>query len=351
MKTKVTILGCGYGKKVIYKAFLKNKNYKIVDIISPRKLNISSEKASPLSLEVKKIFYSDYSDCIVIAAPPSLQYELLKHCVLGNKCFICEKPFNLDLLKAEKVHNDIIKYNLKCAVGYQFRYDPFILTVENIIKELNLTCYDNIDIKWHSSGSLSKEKILSWRDSKRESYGVLSEWCSHVFDYVKFLTGLRFREISCKASSNVKFRKDINGEYFPVDTPDELRIKSKLDFDTKCDISINTASLKENFHSIRLIKEKTDITITIKPPYFPENITIKSNQKLKNIYNIPSDKEETRILSYYRLTSDFHNYLQNISDTPRLAKSIDALEVWECINASLESIKDNNKFKRVGKSI
>ena len=32
----------------------------------------------------------------------------------------------------------------------------------------------------------------------KESLGVISEWCSHVFDYVPYLTGSTFMEISCE---------------------------------------------------------------------------------------------------------------------------------------------------------
>ena len=133
-KIKVFILGTGYGNTVIKPSIGKKDNYEILDVVSPRKLfNERKDKNIEFNSDLQRIFYSNLADCIILAVPPRLQYYFLKHCLKGEKSFICEKPFTFSLSQAKTIHKEIIQSNVKCALGYQFRYDPLI----EVFKKLN----------------------------------------------------------------------------------------------------------------------------------------------------------------------------------------------------------------------
>lgn len=343
-KIRVTIIGKGYGDKVIKQALKSHPNFQILNILSPRNLlssKIENKKNSRNHSHLKEIIYSDHSDCIILAVPPRIQHYFMKHCLKAEKSFICEKPFNLNKLQAKEIDQSISKSNLKCAIGYQFRYDPLISAVEKINNELNFPTYDEILIDWNTAGSLNKNKKYSWRDSSKESLGVLSEWCSHVFDYVHYLTGSEFNELSCKFTKNVKQRVNNKGIFQAVDNSDQLEINSNLKSGTKCRININTASMANFHHKIKLKDGKNTVEICLRPPFSSQDLTITTNFNLNSSFSFPFSNKETRIESYRNLASDYFAYYKNYKFTPKLAKSEDALIVWDCIEKSLRYAKNN----------
>ena len=98
---------------VIKPSIGKKDNYEILDVVSPRKLvNDKKDKNIEFNNDMRRIFYSNLADCIILAVPPRLQYYFVKHCLKTEKSFICEKPFTFSLSQAKLIHKEIIQSKL-----------------------------------------------------------------------------------------------------------------------------------------------------------------------------------------------------------------------------------------------
>ena len=151
MKNKINlgIIGKNFGYNVIYKAFSKNKTYKVKGFSykSKKTEKINIPKGIKIYSDWKKLILDKKISAVIIATPPILHKSITKFAIQNNKHVFCEKPFTCTLRDANFICNLVKrKKNISHMVNYEFAdIDAFRFFKKKIISNLKI---NKIFLNW-----------------------------------------------------------------------------------------------------------------------------------------------------------------------------------------------------------
>lgn len=189
-KTRIGLIGCGGRSGSHQNSFLQmTDSVEVVAVADPRE---ERRTAAALKFGCKRIYKNhtdffdnesaDTVDAIVIAVEPTAHDNIELRAIEAGIPFLVEKPFEMDLEKAEHIANLVDKKGLITAVGFQDRY----LDLMEIIKD---------ELPRHKSGGLVYGAWIGgipgvwWWQKKSTCGGQLYEQNIHLADGLRYLFG------------------------------------------------------------------------------------------------------------------------------------------------------------------
>ena len=135
---KIALIGCGYWGTIIAKTLISQK-FKNIIIYDSNKKNLLTLKKKYKKLNIVKNFKNILSDIsiknILIAVPPTKNFNLIKKSIYFKKNVFVEKPGVKSLIKL-KILNKIAKENnTKLMFGYIYCYNSQILKIKEIVRK------------------------------------------------------------------------------------------------------------------------------------------------------------------------------------------------------------------------
>ena len=188
---RVGLIGNGYGYKELLPV-LKSINALEITFALPKRYSTELYK-NYMNLGVKISNVADILDnedikLIFVAVPPSAQLELSKEVLLKNKSLYCEKPIGISFREADilqKLSHDVKKNSY---VGFQFRFDPGIVALKELLQIKQLGTILSTHIDWHTTGTSAINDQFNWRNHINIGGGVHRDFLCHVVDYLKWIT-------------------------------------------------------------------------------------------------------------------------------------------------------------------
>ena len=189
----VGIIGTGFGAKVHLPGFRRVKNAKVLAIVGndlSKTLNISREAKLPLVFKSwKELVAHPAISAVSIATPPYLHREMASFAMKMGKHVLCEKPLAVSVSEAKKMVVLAKRYNVVNMIDFEFRYIPQWVRTKKLLERRDIGEVRYINISWITGGKAGTNMPSGWRASEKMSGGVLSEFGSHVIDYVEWFFG------------------------------------------------------------------------------------------------------------------------------------------------------------------
>ena len=190
-KYEIGLIGSNYGYKVL-----------MPQLMAIEGVNLTFAASDNMSLEVKEIlakaginvlnqpefFNYDNTRVIFVAVPPSSQLQISKNVLENKKNLYIEKPVGLNFNETSKLEEIRKEQDQKAFVGFQFRFDPGISALKNLLDKKILGDVNQIIVNWHTSGTSARRDDLNWRHNIKLGGGVHRDFLCHVLDYLKWAT-------------------------------------------------------------------------------------------------------------------------------------------------------------------
>ena len=350
----VGIIGLGFGTQVILPALRRNQRFNVISVAGSghrtRSKNFSLIGDGVKVTSVRDILSTKQIQAVVVAVPPIAQEGLIVQSILAGKNVLCEKPFTASRNQAMRVCKFAHRKKLLLAVDYEFRYDALLTLCHSAISNGCLGTVRAVKVCWFSGGSLRNDRLWSWRDDIRYSGGVLTEWCSHIIDYVPRLCDSQFKSISCKLRTDVESRLDLEGRSVPVTSPDGCTLQASLCNGVKVSVDVSTARDVRHGHYIDIRGSRGSLKARMTPPYtlssLSYSITTENNEATN--YLAPTgegeDSIDTRLEAVASLSADFASAIDSSVKAQSLPICQDAIVAWEVMLAArMSSEKDGEE--------
>jgi len=190
-KYEIGLIGSNYGFQVLMPIL------KAIDGV-----NLTFAASDNMSLENKKVLrkaevnilsqpeFFNYKNTkiVFVAAPPSSQLQISNLVLENKKNLYCEKPVGVNYIETLRIDELCKAQGKKAYVGFQFRFDPGIQALKELIELKILGEVNQIKVNWHTSGTSAKQDNLNWRNNINLGGGVHRDFLCHVLDYLKWIT-------------------------------------------------------------------------------------------------------------------------------------------------------------------
>ena len=338
MKNKINlgIIGKNFGYHVIYKAFLKNKKYKIKAFsFRTKKINkIKIPKSIKIYSSWKKLIKSKEINAVAIATPPMLHKKIIKLAIKNNKHVFCEKPFTRSLKESNEICN-IVKRKKKIfhLVNYEFsEIEAFSFFKNKILKNIKI---NKIFLNWFIN--INKRPSTNWKENHSKGGGIIYNYVCHAIYYLEFLFG---RIIAVKTNILLAKKnkiKILEGVIF-------------FDNSLSATLKIKVGLIKEKanpIHQLNILDNKKKYVLETKLNSLSDQFRLirlnKSSKKVEKILFSPKkNKNDFRINPTFQNSKKFSNWiLKNKMQKPNF---FDGKRMHLIINQMLISSKKKKKI-------
>ena len=270
---KVGLIGNGYGYKELLPV-LNSINVLDTTFALPRKYSIEQFK-NYMNLGVKISSITDILEdeeikLIFVAVPPNAQLALGKEVLLNDKSLYCEKPVGISFREADILRRLSTEAKKNSYVGFQFRFDPGIVALKELlqIKQLGTTLSTEVD--WHTTGTSANNDQLNWRNDINIGGGVHRDFLCHVVDYLKWITNGLF----CSSLNSLSVDPNFNANLL------DIKLSSLNSNPELIKINISRGKTSISYWEIKVTFESGEICLRSIYPFSLENYkTIVSGSK------------------------------------------------------------------------
>lgn len=212
---KVGLIGNGYGYKELLPV-LKSINVLETTFALPQKYSTGQYK-NYMNLGEKTSSFADILDdeeikLIFVAVPPNAQLELGKQVLSKDKSLYCEKPVGISFREADILQRLSCEANKNSYVGFQFRFDPGIVALKELLQITQLGTTLSTKVDWHTTGTSAINDQFNWRNDINIGGGVHRDFLCHVLDYLKWITNGLF----CSSLNSLSLDTNFNSNLFDI---------------------------------------------------------------------------------------------------------------------------------------
>ena len=164
-------------------------------------------------------------DAVVVTAPPQHQARLSEAALRRGLAVYCEKPMGRSAAEADALAALAAARGLTTGVGFSMRYDRGVAALARAVREGHIGRLRRIAVTWTTAGGANPNRPWSWRDDPATCAGTLEEFCSHVFDYCRWIAGAEVERVDCAGVVRVADRPTGDGGRRPAPVPDEAEVR------------------------------------------------------------------------------------------------------------------------------
>jgi len=301
-KINIGIIGKNFGYNVIYKSFLKNKNFRIKGFcFKSKKLE---KLAIPKSIKIysnwKKLILDKKIDAIAISSPPATHKKIVVFAVKNNKHIFCEKPMASSYNDASFLCNLVKNKKISHIVNYEFAdINAFQFFKKKIRKNLNIS---KIYLNWFIN--INRRSNNSWKENHSKGGGIFFNYICHTIYYMEYLFG----EIVC-VNTNTLFKRDANIKTLNGKIIFRNGLSAKLD--------IKVGSIKSKItpiHQLKILSKDKNYILETELNALSDKFKLmvfdkKFNKKTRILYNDRKNKDDFRIKPTFENSKKFHNWI------------------------------------------
>ncbi|MCX7157470.1 MAG: Gfo/Idh/MocA family oxidoreductase [Rhodocyclales bacterium] len=347
---RVGIIGMGFGAAVHLPAFSARSDVTLAAVADSGSGRAKQEAARyggalrPFSSGLSLARW-DGIDIVSIAVPPCEQEGLVRAALVAGKHVLCEKPFCLGAEAAKELAVLAHERRLAGAVFYEFRYDPGIRRLIEMIRAGKIGNVQRLAVTWQTSGALDPQRTWSWRHDTAKGGGVLVDWFSHVADYARQIAQSPIRSVWARTATNVAERRDKHGTARLVTAPDECDVICHFANGATGVFSVTTACPTPAGHRIEVVGDEGMIVFHHPPPFSAGGRSVRlvrgdGEETLVDLdLKSSNSSSDQRIAAATELISDFLLVLRGES-RPLLPTFSEGAATWRVIEAATSASAD-----------
>lgn len=146
-------------------------------------------------------------DLISIAAPNYLHKEIAIEAAQNGKHILCEKPLANNLDEAREMLDTAEKAGVKHCCGYSYRFTPSLALARQLVQEGRIGRIYHVFVRYAQDWITDPNFGMVWRfDKKIAGSGPLGDLSAHSIDATRFVTGLKFKEVTGNLQTLIKER-------------------------------------------------------------------------------------------------------------------------------------------------
>ncbi len=137
----------------------------------------------------QELVADSHIDAVISVVPPSLNRQIAEACCRHGKALLMEKPLATTVYDAQAIVSMCNKTNTPLTVAQTLRYNTVIQGLRHHFPRLG-TCYSFV------INQRIEPSTLAWlQDPKQAGAGVILHTAVHLFDALRFITGLEIRRV------------------------------------------------------------------------------------------------------------------------------------------------------------
>lgn len=137
----------------------------------------------------QKLVADNDVESVVAVVPPVLNLAIARACAEHGKPLLLEKPLALNSADASEITALCRTKNLRLTVGQTLRYNPVIQQLRRNLSSIGTLCS-------FSANQRLEPSSLAWHeDPELAGAGVSFHTAVHVFDAIRFITGLEVQRV------------------------------------------------------------------------------------------------------------------------------------------------------------
>jgi predicted dehydrogenase len=201
-------------------------------------------------------------DLVSIATPNYLHKDIAVEAARNGKHILCEKPLANNLSEAREMLNAVEKAGVGNCCGYSYRFTPSLALARQLVLDGRIGRIYHVFVRYAQDWITNPDFGMVWRfDKKIAGSGPLGDLSAHSIDATRFVTGLKFNEVSGNLQTLIKER--------PLDSNNPKGPKAKVTVDdvaqflvnfeggaTGCYESTRLATGRKNYNTIEVNGEK-----------------------------------------------------------------------------------------------
>jgi len=301
-KINIGIIGKNFGYNVIYKSFLKNKNYRIMGFCfkSKKVEKLTIPKNIKIYSSWRKLILDKKIDAVAISSPPTTHKKIIGYAIKKKKHIFCEKPLTCSYNNASFMCDLIKNKKISHMVNYEFAdISAFQFLKKKISKNLNI---QKIYLNWFIN--INKRPNNSWKESHSKGGGIFFNYICHAIYYMEFLFGKIIyvnTNALLKRETNIKTLKG--------------KIIFKNGLSAKLDIRVGPIKHKITpVHQLKILSGKRNYVLETKLNSLSDQFELitfdkKFNKKMKILYKGKKNKEDFRINPTFKNSKKFYNWI------------------------------------------
>jgi predicted dehydrogenase len=207
----------------------------------------------------------DDIDLVSVAAPNHLHKEIVVEAAAQGKHILCEKPLANNLAEALEMLDSANKAGIRHCCGFSYRFTPSLALARQLIKEGRIGRIYHIFVRYAQDWISDPAFPMVWRFKKEMAgSGPLGDLSAHSIDATRFLTDLRFKEVTGNLQTMIRERpmdnKDTNVEKGRVTVEDVAQFLVNFEGGaTGCFESTRLATGRKNYNTIEVNGEKGSV--------------------------------------------------------------------------------------------
>lgn len=287
---KVCVVGAGMIFQTYHlPAILGNNNLKLTGIVD-RNVDIAKTVGDKLGVPYyENIEDAEIADICLVATPANIREQIILPALKRNMHVFCEKPFALNVIKANLLVQAAHDSGKKIFVSHNRRFSPNIQVIRKFIR--NDLLGENMEIYFLEGGAY---KWASVSDDRARydplDFGIIHDTGSHIIDLIaQFLDDLNISNNKVIIEKAIFEREDLPNDFYG-----KLRCKSER---RSVDIFIKISRSVSLSNQIILRDKKTSIvTRSYISNYI--NMTLKNADTMR-IYTNLDDEQPTNVMSTF----------------------------------------------------
>lgn len=131
----------------------------------------------------------DQVEAVIAVVPPYLNLDIARACAEYGKPLLLEKPLAISSTKAAQIVALCGAKNLRLTVGQTLRYNPVVKRLRRELPSIGTLC------GFSANQRLGPSSLLWHEDPTLAGAGVTFHTAVHVFDALRFITGLEVERV------------------------------------------------------------------------------------------------------------------------------------------------------------
>ncbi len=293
---RVGIIGMGFGAAVhlpVFTALADVAVTAIADGGSGRAREVAASLPHVVAVVQDPMGLIERSDvdAVSIAVPPRAQAALVVRAIEAGKAILCEKPLGQDLATTSDLAARAASYARVTAVSFSYRYDPGICALRRELSRGSIGKVERIDVAWFVSGGLRPDRLWDWRNDGSAGGGVVAEFCIHVIDYLRWLTGSEVENVIAATGIRVPERQSAAGGPQRVTAPDFAELLLQMRGGIRASVLVSNTYRTGLGHRIEITGTLGRLTLQHRPPFTAEarSLTMEKGGRSEVVPVDPSD--------------------------------------------------------------
>lgn len=224
-KIGIGIIGTGFARKVQMPAFKACEGAEIVSVASG---SLGNAEAAAKEFDIghftsdwRETVSHDAVDIVVITTPPDLHREMTLFAIEKGKHILCEKPMAMNVAEAQDMTDAARGKKLLVLIDHELRFQPGRQKAFAMLRNGEIGKVRHAKYIFQSPGRGNPDIPWNWWSDAKQGGGALGAVGSHIIDSFNWFLGTDVSSVFCQLQTQVKERRDKNGELRPVTTDDE----------------------------------------------------------------------------------------------------------------------------------